>query len=143
MLGIVLKDKFTYSGSIQDLKDRLRNNRRNFDIEWESSNEFIAVSESAFGAMRVNDTPGEGIKCYFKFSELEDGLTEIKVRTKVRPELIFSFGFLLFLIYALREEGTEIPIWGICLMLLAPLFFGLILRVQEYDLVSSVKDFLR
>lgn len=142
----LLNETIIYNGSISDF-NKLINSKKDlkFNFEWESNSTFKVLAKISIGTMITYGSiyRFDGIKIIGKVSKQEDNLTQIRLFTKIRPE-IYLIG-VISLIFPLVYFGSNesLPFWLIILFPLVTIWFWIVYQYQEKILLKNLKDFIK
>ncbi|RMB63816.1 hypothetical protein EAX61_00030 [Dokdonia sinensis] len=142
---IILSDEIVYSGSIDELNEKIRlNNNKRVQIEWQDYHHFLFFSKWSLGTLQIRGfyRSDLGISGYATLISQEDGTSKIILRTRVRIELYLLAGFTILanLIGLITQDDTSyVTLLYIPLILI---WFWLIYRFQEKILFKRLKSVL-
>ena len=141
---ILLHDLIEYNGSLSQLKEKINTEKKKFNYEWISNNEIKFLSNFSIGTLTMKGFPGaiEGIKIFGFLSETKNGKSQIKLKTKLRIELVFTTIIPILAIIAAYFNNQHIPIWSFLLIPIIFLWFWIVYRFQEKILLKTIKNFL-
>ncbi len=143
---ITLRDEFVFEGSLEALNEKLRfQNNKKFRVEWTNAHQFKFLAKFSFGTMAVFGFPNivDGIKGYASLAEKTESKVEVKLKTKVRIELIVS-GVLFLLLTLFGYIKKEVFLLNNhYIFLVALIWFWFVYRVQEQLLFNKLKKYLQ
>ncbi|SEM31504.1 hypothetical protein SAMN04488008_1156 [Maribacter orientalis] len=86
---ILLKERFIFKGTIDQLSEKIRlNNNQKFRTEWSAYNRFQFFAKWSLGTLMIKYFPGatDGIKGFAELKNIGDNKTVVHLKTKVRIE---------------------------------------------------------
>ncbi len=139
-----LKESIEFHGSIKDLKKKLKEKGKGYNVEWISKKEFKFLAVLSIGTFRSKYVAGaiEGIKGYAVIKGKKDKSIELLLTTRLRIEIYIFFLFFLFASMIAFISEDEFPWWIYLLIPLVVICTWFFYRFQENALFSQFKTHL-